>query len=130
MPETAQTKPGALTSLRPHVSIPVQARQTLAQLTPVTFASWALGGFYFSLMPALVRVATGATLPIFGGLVVAALTFSSVIAVLSLLSLPADRVLLGARPALALGVAITLGGGARPVRRHHAARHNGFRLGI
>ena len=109
MPETAQTKPGALTSLRPHVSIPIQARQTLAQLTPVTFASWALGGFYFSLMPALVRVATGAR-PIVGGLVVAALTFSSVIAVLSLLSIPADRVLLGAIPALALGVAITLGG--------------------
>src|ERR1700730_4287338 len=35
MPETAQTKPGGLTSLRPHVSIPIRARQTLAQLTPV-----------------------------------------------------------------------------------------------
>ncbi len=110
MPETAQTKPGALASLRPHVSVPIQARQTLAQLTPVTLASWALGGFYFSLMPALVRVATGATLPIVGGLVVAALTFSSVIAVLSLRNIPADRVLRGAIPALVLGVAVTLGG--------------------
>jgi hypothetical protein len=110
MPETAQTKPGALASLRPHVSVPIQARQMLAQLTPVTLASWALGGFYFSLMPALVRVATGATLAIIGGLVVAALTFSSVIAVLSLHKVPADRVLLGAIPALAVGVAITLGG--------------------
>ena len=78
--ETARTKSGALASLRPHVSVPIQARQTLAQLTPVIFASWALSK-YFSLMPALVRVATGATLPIVGGLVVAALTFSSVIAV-------------------------------------------------
>jgi len=130
MPETVQTKPGALTSLRPHVSIPIQARQTLVQLTPVTFASWALGGFYFSLMPALVRVATGATLPIVGGLVVAALTFSSVIAILSLLSIPADRVLLGGIPALALGVAITLGGVHAQFRRRHAARHNGFRFGI
>jgi MFS family permease len=110
MPETAQTKPGTLASLRPHVSVPIQARQTLAQLTPVTLASWALGGFYFSLMPALVRVATGATLPIVGGLVVAALTFSSVIAVLSLRNIPADRVLRGAIPALVLGVAVTLGG--------------------
>jgi hypothetical protein len=101
---------GALASLRPHVSVPIQARQTLAQLTPVTFASWALSGFYFSLMPALVRVATGATLPIVGGLVVAALTFSSVIAVLSLRNILANRVLLGAIHALALGVAITLGG--------------------
>jgi MFS family permease len=110
MPETAQTKPGVLASLRPHVSVPIQARQTLAQLTPVTLASWALGGFYFSLMPALVRVATGATLPIVGGLVVAALTFSSVIAVLSLRNIPADRVLRGAIPALVLGVGVTLGG--------------------
>jgi len=110
MPETAQTKPGVLASLRPHVSVPIQARQPLAQLTPVTLASWALGGFYFSLMPALVRLATGATVPIVGGLVVAALTFSSVIAVLSLRNIPAERVLLGAIPALALGVAITLGG--------------------
>ena len=110
MPETAQTKPGALASLRPHVSVPIQARQTLARLTPVTIASWALGGFYFSLMPALVRVATGARLPIVGGLVVAALTFSSVIAVLSQRNILANRVLLGAIPALALGVAITLGG--------------------
>ena len=110
LPETGQTKPGALASLRPHVSVPIQARQTLARLTPATLASWALGGFYFSLMPALVRVATGATLPIVGGLVVAALTFSGVIAVLSLRNIPADRVLLGAIPALALGVAVTLGG--------------------
>ena len=110
LPETARTKSGALASLRPHVSVPIQARQTLAQLTPVTFASWALSGFYFSLMPALVRVATGATLPIVGGLVVAALTFSSVIAVLSLRNVLAYRVLLGAIHALALGVAITLRG--------------------
>jgi hypothetical protein len=57
-----------------YVSVPIQAR-TLAQLTPVNIASWALGGFYFSLMPSPVRVATGATLPIVGALVVAALTF-------------------------------------------------------
>src|SRR5882762_10532427 len=110
LPPTLQTKPGVISSLTPHVSVPIQAREALARLTAVTLASWALGGFYFSLMPALVRVATGATLPIVGGLVVAALTFSSVIAVLSLLSIPADRVLRGAIPALVLGVAVTLGG--------------------
>ena len=35
----------------------------MLRVTPVTIASWALGGFYFSLMPALVRVATGVTVP-------------------------------------------------------------------
>src|SRR5258707_3768864 len=98
MPETAQTKPGTLASLRPHVSVPIQARQTLAQLTPVTLASWALGGFYFSLMPALVRVATGSTRPIVGRLVVAALTLTTAIALLSLRMIPANRALLWAIP--------------------------------
>ena len=110
MPETAATKPGALASLRPHVVVPVQARRALAQLTPVTIASWALGGFYFSLMPSLVRVATGVTVPIVGGLVVAALTLSAAVAVVFQRSMSAERILRGGIPALVLGVAITLSG--------------------
>jgi MFS family permease len=46
MPETVTPKPGALASLQPHVSIPAKARRALVQVTPVTIASWALGGFY------------------------------------------------------------------------------------
>jgi hypothetical protein len=110
MPETAQPKPGALASLRPHVSVPKQARRALAQVTPVTIASWALGGFYFSLMPSLVRVATGVTLPIVGGLVVSALTLSGALSVLSLRPIAAKRILGGGIIALASGVAITLAG--------------------
>jgi hypothetical protein len=64
-------------------------------------ASWALGGFYFSLMPSLVRVATGVTLPVVGGLVVSALTFSG-----------ADG----------RAVASQHLGAAHPVRRHPGAR--------
>jgi MFS family permease len=110
MPRTIEPKPGALASLRPHVGVPVQARRALAQLTPVNIASWALGGFYFSLMPSVVRVATGVTSPAIGGLVVAALTFSAAMAVLLLRTMPAERMLLGGIPALAVGVAITLAG--------------------
>jgi hypothetical protein len=76
----------------------------------VTIASWALGGFYFSLMPSLVRVATGITLPIVGGLVVGALTLSGAISVLSLRNISASRVFGGGIVALASGVAITLAG--------------------
>ena len=86
MPETAQVRAGAIASLRPHVNVPAQASQALVRVTPVTIASGALGGFYFSLMPALVRVATGVTLPVVGGLVVSALTLSGAITVLSLRS--------------------------------------------
>jgi hypothetical protein len=46
MPETVTPKAGALASLVPHIRIPARA---LVQVTPVTVASWALGGFYFSL---------------------------------------------------------------------------------
>jgi MFS family permease len=110
MPETVTPKPGALASLQPHVSVPARARRALVQVTPLTIASWALGGFYFSLMPSLVRVATGVTLPVVGGLVVSALTFSGAIAVLSLRNASARRILSGGIPALVTGVAITLAG--------------------
>jgi MFS family permease len=110
MPETAQLRAGALASLRPHISVPAQARDVLVRVTPVTIASWALGGFYFSLMPALVRVATGVSLPVVGGLVVSALTFSGAISVLSLRSAAPSRMLSGGIVALAVGVAITLAG--------------------
>jgi MFS family permease len=110
MPETVTPKPGALSSLQPHVSIPARARRALVQVTPVTIASWALGGFYFSLMPSLVRVATGVTSPLVGGLVVSALTFSGAMAVLSLRNASARRILSGGIPALVTGVAVTLAG--------------------
>jgi MFS family permease len=110
MPETVTPKSGALASLQPHVSVPARARRALVQVTPVTIASWALGGFYFSLMPSLVRVATSVTSPIVGGLVVSALTFSGAIAVLLLRNTPARRILSGGIPALVSGVTITLAG--------------------
>jgi MFS family permease len=110
MPETAQPRAGALASLRPHISVPAQARDVLVRLTPVTIASWALGGFYFSLMPALVRVATGASLPVIGGLVVGALTLSGAISVLLLRSAMPGRMLSRGIVALPLGVAVTLAG--------------------
>src|SRR5262249_57268426 len=93
MPETVTPKPGALASLQPHVSIPAGARRALVQVTPVTIAAWALGGFYFSLMPSLVRVATGVTLPIIGGPVVSALTVHRAVAVPSLPHNSAPRLL-------------------------------------
>jgi len=110
MPETAQMRAGAIASLQPHVNVPAQASQALVRVTPVTIASWTLGGFYFSLMPALVRVATGVTLPVVGGLVVSALTLSGAITVLSLRSASPDRMLSGGIVTLATGVAITLAG--------------------
>ncbi len=110
MPETSAPKPGALASLLPHIHVPRVARATFAAITPVNFASWSLGGFYFSLMPSVVRSATGTTLPIVGGLVVAALTISGAIAVVILRKLPTERILIIGIVTLTIGVMITLGG--------------------
>jgi MFS family permease len=110
MPETATPKPGAFASLRPHVHVPRIARATFAAVTPVNVASWSLGGFYFSLMPSVVRAATGATLPVIGGLVVATLTVSGAVAVVILRKLPPERMLVLGIVMLTLGVLITLSG--------------------
>lgn len=88
------TKRGALASLRPHVHVPRVARRTFAAVTPVTIASCALGGFYFSLMPSVVRAATGKTLPIVDSLVVATLTFTAAIALLVLRTLTPEKMFL------------------------------------
>jgi hypothetical protein len=110
MPETAEVRAGAIASLRPHVNVPAQASRAMVRVTPVTIATWALGGFYFSLMPALVRVATGVTLPVVGGLVVSALTLSGAISVLLLRSALPRRMLSVGTVVLAAGVAVTLAG--------------------
>jgi MFS family permease len=110
MPETSALKPGALASLLPQVRIPLKARASFMSITPVNIAAWALGGFYFSLMPAVVRVATGATLPIVGGVVVATLTLTGAVIVVALRNVAPDRMLRLGIVSLPLGVMITLAG--------------------
>jgi len=110
MPETAKTKPGALASLRPRVHVPRVARATFAAITPVNIASWSLGGFYFSLMPSVVRAATGTTLPVVGGLVGATLTLSGAVAVVALRKLVPEKMFIFGTVTLAFGVLITLAG--------------------
>ena len=110
MPETAVRKPGALASLRPDIRVPLQARLMLVQVTPVNIAAWALGGFYFSLMPSLIRVATGLTSPFVGGAIVAALPFAGTLAVLVMRKQRAGRMLGVGTPVFAVGVIVTLAG--------------------
>jgi MFS family permease len=110
IPESAEGKPGALASLVPHVSVPPQARGMLMKITPVNIAGWALGGFYFSLMPSLVRVATGLTSPFIGGLVVAVLTLTATFTVLVLRDRPGLQILTIGTWSLIVGVAVTLSG--------------------
>jgi MFS family permease len=108
--ESAEGKPGALASLKPHVRVPPQARRALAQVTPVNIAAWALGGFYFSLMPSLVRIATGVGTPLAGAVVVGSLTLTASVIVVFLRGWSGERALGLGSLFLAAGVAVTLVG--------------------
>jgi len=104
MPETAVRKHGALASLKPQVLLPAKAMPTLALVSPVNIAAWALGGLNLSLMPSLVRIATGLSSPFISALVVATLVFSAAVAVVAMRQFGPDRVLRFGSLSLVLGM--------------------------
>lgn len=110
LPETSAPKPGAWRSLRPHIAVPSQARRAFLLVSPVNTAGWALGGFYLSLMPSVMRATTGVVSPVLGGLVIASLTLSGAAAILAWRDASADHILPRGAAALSIGVLITLGG--------------------
>lgn len=108
LPESVSPQPGAWASLRPTLHVPIQARRALWLVLPINIAVWALGGFYASLAPSLVRTATGSTSNLIGGATVAVLTVTGALMIYSLRNQPADKVLrLGGR-LLPVGVALVL----------------------
>jgi hypothetical protein len=109
-PETTTGKAGALKVLVPHVGVPAAALPALIRLIPINVASWALGGFYLSLMPTVVSVATGATSVFIGAAVVSVLMLTASVTVLALRKISPTRVLMVATTGLGLGIAVTLGG--------------------
>lgn len=108
LPETVSRIPGALASLRPTLHVPPQARRALWLSLPVDVAVWAMGDFYLSLAPSLVRAATGSTSNLIGGGLVAVLTLSGALMIFSLRNRPAHKVLRLGASLLAVGVALIL----------------------
>ncbi len=108
LPESVSRMPGALASLWPTLHVPPQARRALWLSLPVDIAVWAMGGFYLSLAPSLVRAATGSTSNLIGGGLVAVLTLSGALMIFSLRNRPADKVLRLGASLLAVGVALIL----------------------
>lgn len=115
MPESVSRKPGALASLRPQVRVPRQSRAVLLRLMPATIATWALGGFHMSLMPAVVATAIGAGSLWIPSLVLPALLLTGTIAVALLRNWEAARLILLGTAALCIGVGVTLLG----IQQHH-----------
>lgn len=76
LPDTLAPRPGLLAALRPQLAVPPQARGMLWRVLPLELAVWAVGGFYLSLMPGLIKAATGSSSILVGGGVVAGLTLT------------------------------------------------------
>nr|WP_314551285.1 MFS transporter [uncultured Pseudomonas sp.] len=108
LPETVSRIPGALKSLAPTLHVPPQARRALWLAMPLNVAVWALGGFFSSLAPSLVRVATGSTSHLIGGGLVAVVTLSGAVMIYSLCNHAADRFMRVSAALLAVGVGLLL----------------------
>ncbi|WP_415770485.1 MFS transporter [Pseudomonas sp. LB3P38] len=108
LPESVSPQPGAWASLRPTLHVPIQARRALWLVLPINIAVWALGGFYASLAPSLVRTATGSTSNLIGGATVAVLTVTGALMIYTLRNRPADKVLRLGGSLLPAGVALVL----------------------
>ncbi|MNV30760.1 hypothetical protein D3C71_1220400 [compost metagenome] len=108
LPESVSSQPGAWASLRPTLHVPVQARSTLWRVLPLNTATWALGGFYASLAPSLVRTATGSTSNLIGGSTVAALTLTGALMIYTLRNRAAARSLQLGASLLPIGLILIL----------------------
>ncbi|MFB4371141.1 MULTISPECIES: MFS transporter [unclassified Pseudomonas] len=93
LPDLLSRRPGLLAALRPQLAVPPQARAVLWKVLPLELAVWAVGGFYLSLMPGLIKAATGTSSILIGGGVVAGLTLSGAASLHGLRLWPAGRLL-------------------------------------
>lgn len=103
LPDTLARRPGLLAALRPQLAVPPQARAMLWRVLPLELAVWAVGGFYLSLMPGLIKAATGSASLLVGGGVVAGLTLTGAACLHGLRGWPAPRLLRLGAGTLVLG---------------------------
>jgi len=108
LPESVSRQPGAWASLRPTLHVPAQARPTLWRVLPLNTATWALGGFYASLAPSLVRTATGSTSNLIAGSTVAALTVTGALMIFTLRNRPVALALQLGASLLPTGIVLVL----------------------
>jgi len=106
--ESVSPQAGAWQSLRPTLHVPVQARSALWLILPLNLAAWAVGGFYLSLAPSLVRAATGSTSNLIGGALVAVLTLSGALSIYTLRNQGADKMLRLSASLLVIGLTLVL----------------------
>jgi len=105
--EPGMTRPGALGSLRPRVTVPRPARGAFVAALPCLVGLWALGGFYLSLGPSLVAQLLHSSNLLWGGILIFLLTGLGAAASGALTKASPARVMLAGCLALTAGALVT-----------------------
>lgn len=104
-PETATRKPGAITSLRPQVSVPRPARKVFAVTLPSLIAAWLVSALFLGLMPTILELKFGVHSPVVSGLAAFVEQGAGGAVALGLSRLKPQRLVFGGGFAIVVGVA-------------------------
>jgi MFS family permease len=107
MPEPGTVRPGAVSALRPRVSVAPQARRAFAAAVPALVGLWALAGFYLSLGPTLAAQLVHSQNLLWGGILIFLLTGLGAAASSAVAKRNPSEVMLGGCLALIAGAAAT-----------------------
>src|SRR3954452_5810385 len=107
MPEPGARRMGLRSSLRPHISVPREARGAFAVATPCLVAVWALAGFYLSLGPSLAAQQTHSDNLAWGGVLILLFTGLGAVGSVALANSEPSRVMLGGCLVLITGAVVT-----------------------
>jgi predicted MFS family arabinose efflux permease len=108
MADSIAPAPGAFRSLKPQLHLPAATRGPFMLALPVLVATWALGGFYASLGPLLVRSMLGVGSAFLGGLALFVLAASGGLAVLALRHREPRAMMMFGASMLAVGVGVAV----------------------
>jgi MFS family permease len=109
MPEPGTRRMGRPSSLRPHISVPPEARGAFAVATPCLVAVWALAGFYLSLGPSLAAQQTHSDNLTWGGVLILLFTGLGAAGSIAVAKREPSRVMLGGCLVLIAGAVVTFG---------------------
>jgi predicted MFS family arabinose efflux permease len=107
MPEPGKLRPGAVSSMRPQVSLPPATRGAFAAAVPALIGMWALAGLYLSLGPSLAVLLLHSTNLLWGGILIFLLTGVGAVASALLAKKNPFAVMLGGCLALIAGALVT-----------------------
>jgi MFS family permease len=107
IPEPGNLRPGAMSSLRPRISLPPATRGAFAATVPALVGMWALAGFYLSLGPSLALQLLHSENLLWGGILIFLLTGLAAAASALLARQNPSAVMLGGCLALIAGTAVT-----------------------